>query len=94
MGETARYGLAWAGSGAPSSKRGAFELYDEANMKRDITVTDLQKMAEHAGLKLPHDELQRLLPGVNRSKKQAEELRALIALEREPAATFKAPQRT
>lgn len=61
-------------------------------MKQEITIDDLRKMADHAGLKLADDELWRLLPGVNRSKKQAAELRALIALGTEPAGTFKAPQ--
>ena len=45
-------------------------------------------MAERAGLKLNETELQRLLPGVNRAKKQAAELRNLIGAENEPAATF------
>ena len=56
----------------------------------EITLDDLRKMAQRAGLQLADDELQRLLPGVNRSKKQVAELRALIATESEPAATFNA----
>ena len=56
----------------------------------EITLDDLRKMARRAGLQLADDELQRLLPGVNRSKKQVAELRALIATENEPAATFNA----
>lgn len=50
-------------------------------------------MADHAGLKLSDDELERLLPGVSRSKKQAAELRALIAPETEPAGTFQPHRR-
>ena len=50
-------------------------------------------MAESAGLKLSEDELQRLLPGVNRAKKQATELRALIGAADEPAITFAPDQR-
>ena len=45
-------------------------------------------MADRAGLKLSEDELQRLLPGVNRAKKQAAELRELLKPADEPAATF------
>jgi hypothetical protein len=56
----------------------------------EITLDDLRKMAQRAGLQLADDELQRLLPGVNRSKKQVAELRALVEAESEPAATFNA----
>jgi Ca2+-binding EF-hand superfamily protein len=57
-------------------------------MDQEITLDSLRKMAERAGLKLSEDELQRLLPGVNRSKKQATELRELVAAGNEPASTF------
>jgi hypothetical protein len=57
-------------------------------MDHEITLDGLRQMAERAGLKLSEDELQRLLPGVNRSKKQATELRELVAAGNEPAATF------
>ncbi|MGH7853154.1 MAG: hypothetical protein ACREP3_06910 [Candidatus Binatia bacterium] len=57
-------------------------------MDQEITLDSLRKMAECAGLKLSEDELQRLLPGVNRSKKQATELRELVAAGNEPASTF------
>lgn len=56
---------------------------------KELTLDDLRNMAEGAGLKLADDELKRLLPGVQRSKKQAAELRALIAPETEPAGAFK-----
>lgn len=59
-------------------------------MEREITLDDLSLMAQRAGLKLTDEELQRLLAGVNRSSKQAAELRALISLETEPAAIFQA----
>jgi tRNA U34 5-carboxymethylaminomethyl modifying GTPase MnmE/TrmE len=62
-------------------------------MRQEITIGDLRKMADHAGLKLSDDELERLLPGVSRSKKQAAELRALIAPETEPAGTFQPHRR-
>ena len=60
-------------------------------MNQEITLDSLRKMAERAGLKLSEDELQRLLPGVNRSKKQATELRGLIGAGNEPASTFDPP---
>jgi hypothetical protein len=59
-------------------------------MEKEITLEDLRIMAQRAGLNLADDELQRLLPGVNRVKKQAAELRTLISLETEPAETFRA----
>jgi benzoyl-CoA reductase/2-hydroxyglutaryl-CoA dehydratase subunit BcrC/BadD/HgdB len=57
-------------------------------MNQEILIDGLRKMAERAGLKLSEDELRRLLPGVNRSKKQAAELRELVAAADEPASTF------
>ena len=59
-------------------------------MEREITIEHLRLMAHRAELNLGDDELQNLLPGVNRIKKQAAELRALIALETEPGETFRA----
>jgi hypothetical protein len=41
-------------------------------------------------LRLADDELQRLLPGVNRAKRQAAELRELIGPDDEPADKFTA----
>ena len=57
-------------------------------MNQEITLDGLRKMAERAGLTLSEHELQKLLPGVNRSKKQAGELRALVTAGNEPASTF------
>jgi|RhiMetdeSRZDD1v2_1073273.scaffolds.fasta_scaffold11998_2 hypothetical protein len=59
-------------------------------METEITLEDLRIMAQRAGLNLADDELQSLLPGINRAKKQAAELRVLIAFETEPAETFRA----
>ena len=59
-------------------------------MEREITLEELRIMAQRAGLKLADDELQSLLPGINRLKKQAVELRPLIAIETEPAEIFRA----
>jgi len=56
-----------------------------------ITLDELRNMARQAGLKLSDDELQRLLPGINRSRKQVAELRAIVSLETEPAISFKPP---
>jgi hypothetical protein len=55
-----------------------------------LTLEDLRTMAERAGLKLGDDELQLLLPGVNRSRRQVAELRELIDRSDELAGTFKA----
>jgi hypothetical protein len=57
-------------------------------MAQEISLERLRTMAERAGLHLPGDELQKLLPGVNRSRKQAAELRDLLAQTDEPAGTF------
>jgi hypothetical protein len=59
-------------------------------MEREITLDSLRMMAQRAGLELADDELRRLLPGVNRVKRQVAELRLLIGAESEPAATFNA----
>lgn len=56
--------------------------------KGEITLEELRMMAGRAGLKLAEDELQRLLPGVNRSRKQVTDLRVLTEAQTEPAATF------
>ena len=59
-------------------------------MAGELTLEDLSKMAARAGLKLAEDELQKLLPGVNRARRQAAELRQLIADCTEPASAFSA----
>lgn len=48
-------------------------------METEITLKNLRIMAQRAGLKLADDELQSLLPGINRLKKQAVELHPLMA---------------
>lgn len=57
-------------------------------MANEIAIEDLRTLAQQAGLNIPDEELQRLLPGVNRAQKQATELRALIDSGDEPAAIF------
>jgi hypothetical protein len=59
-------------------------------MIREIKLDELRTMAEQIGLRLPEEELLRLLPGVSRSRKQVSELRELLAQTDEPAATFDA----
>ena len=51
-------------------------------------------MAQQIGLQLPEEELLRLLPGVNRSRKQVSELRELLAQTDEPAGIFVAAKVT
>jgi hypothetical protein len=62
-------------------------------MSEEITLDQLQKMAARAGLKLSEDELQRLLPGVNRAQRQVSELRRLMTDSLEPDVTFSAASR-
>ena len=59
-------------------------------MATEMSLDDLSKMASRAGLKLPEDELQELLPGVNRALRQAAELRQLIEDGTEPASAVSA----
>ena len=57
-------------------------------MAHEISQVELQTMAIRAGLRLSEQELEKLLPGVNRSHKQAWDLRELITDKIEPAGTF------
>jgi len=59
-------------------------------MIREIKLDELRTMAQQVGLNLSDEELLRLLPGVNRSRKQVAELRELLARTDEPAAIFDA----
>jgi hypothetical protein len=54
-------------------------------------IENLRIASKRAGLDLSDDELERLFPGVNRARKQAAELRELIAAGDEPAAHFNVP---
>ena len=62
-------------------------------MADKLTLNDLRALAERSGLKLADDELERILPGVNRSRQQVAELHELIAHEDEPAFAFDAGKR-
>jgi hypothetical protein len=59
-------------------------------MADEISIDALRKSARSASLALPDDELQRILAGVNRAKKQAAELRDIVAADNEPASTYEA----
>jgi hypothetical protein len=58
-----------------------------------IPIEALRLIAQGAGLNLADEELHRLLPGVNRARKQAHELREIITATNEPAVTFDASRR-
>jgi hypothetical protein len=62
-------------------------------MATELSLDELRGMALRAGLALTEDELQKLVPGVNRSRKQVAELRQLMADALEPAGTFSANAR-
>jgi Ca2+-binding EF-hand superfamily protein len=54
------------------------------NMAKEIKLAQLQRMVERSGLKLTDEEVEKLLPGVNRSQNQILELRELITDRIEP----------
>jgi hypothetical protein len=57
-------------------------------MASEITLDELRVRAARAGLELSEDELKQLLPGVNRTYKQVNELRDLLSDGDEPASVF------
>ncbi len=59
-------------------------------MAENITLDELQLLAKRAGLNLSGEELQRLLPVVNRSRNQALALRELVSDALEPSGSFNA----
>jgi hypothetical protein len=59
-------------------------------MATELKIDELRDLARQAGLNLADDELQRLLAGVNRARKQAAELRTWIDRSDEPAGAFNA----
>jgi len=60
------------------------------DMAQEFTKAELRAIAEQAGLSLPAEDLERLLSGVNRSRRQAEELRSWVSESVEPAPVFAA----
>jgi len=61
-------------------------------MASEITRDELRVRAARAGLELSEDDLNQLLPGVNRAYEQVIDLRKLVTNADEPAAVF-APAR-
>jgi Ca2+-binding EF-hand superfamily protein len=59
-------------------------------MAKEITLAQLQTIVGRSGLKLSNEEIEKLLPGVNRSHHQILELRELITDCIEPATAFAA----
>jgi len=59
-------------------------------MAAEITLDQLRTKALQAGLELADEELQKLLPGVNRARNQVADLRQFLSDATEPAATFTA----
>jgi len=59
-------------------------------MVEDLSLNQLRELAQRAALNLPDDELAKLLPGVNRARRQAGELRLLVSSQAEPAGHFSA----
>ena len=59
-------------------------------MKADLSLDELRSMAFRAGLNLAEEDLEKLLPGINRSRKQTADLRDLIGDNVEPAGAFSA----
>jgi hypothetical protein len=57
-------------------------------MATQITLDELRGMAVRAELTLTDEELQKLLPGVNRARNQVAELRQFLSDATEPGATF------
>lgn len=62
-------------------------------MASEITRDELRVRAARAGLELSEDELNQLLPGVNRAYEQVIDLRKMVTIADEPAAVF-APARS
>jgi hypothetical protein len=59
-------------------------------MAESLTFEELRMLASRAGLDLADEELQRLLPVVNRSRAQAAALRELVSDAVEPSGSFDA----
>ncbi len=57
-------------------------------MTKETDIGELRAEAQRAGLDLDEEELKKLLPGVNRARKQVAELRAIVSDADEPAGIF------
>ena len=58
------------------------------SMIEEMTLEECRSLAKRAGLDLCDEELVRLLPGINRARRQAAELRQIIEAGTEPVLTF------
>ncbi|HXG53673.1 MAG TPA: hypothetical protein VNN77_19905 [candidate division Zixibacteria bacterium] len=58
---------------------------------KEVWLEELRRDAERAGLALSDEEIERLAPGIARSRRQASELRELIEPETEPARALAPP---
>ena len=59
-------------------------------MLEEIALEECRALAKRAGLRLSDQELERLLPGIARARRQATELREIIDAAAEPALAFAA----
>ncbi len=62
-------------------------------MATELNLDQLRELAQQAGLNLDDDELQRLLAGVNRARKQAAEMRDWLDRSDEPEGAFDSVRR-
>lgn len=62
-------------------------------MSNQMTLEELRRLAQRAGLRLSENEFERLLPGVIRARQQAATLRELIGANDEPAGVFGAARK-
>src|SRR5207247_1711709 len=74
-------------------RRSFMDTMKDAELATEITLDELRPMAARAGLKLSEEELQKLLSGVNRSRKQVTDLREFMTDTLEPAGIFSASPR-
>ena len=58
-------------------------------MVDEMTLDELRQRAARVGLNLSEEELIKILPGVHRSHKQVNELRAIFSAADEPAVIFR-----
>ncbi|MGE5219607.1 MAG: hypothetical protein ACM3SP_21610 [Chloroflexota bacterium] len=63
-------------------------------MVKELTIENLRSVSVQVGLEISDEELQRLLPGVNRARQQAAELRGFLDSNNEPAGAFDASKKS
>ena len=57
-------------------------------MLEEFSLEECRALAKKAGLRVADDELERLLPGINRARTQAAELREIVDAAAEPVPVF------